>query len=90
MVYYALEDLWLAYQLEKLEIENPERKTLIDLMMSQEQKLKSYLDENQLKELEKYNYYMDELSDNSEKNAFMKGVRLGTQYIIETMLFDGK
>ena len=67
MVYYALEDLWLAYQLKKLEIEEPERKPLIDFMMSQEQKLKSYLDENQLKELEKYNYYMDELGDNSEK-----------------------
>ena len=80
----TLEDLWGTYLMEGNEQSKEEREALSKLVEN-EGKLRATLNTEQLEMLETDDRYFSEIAYFSERDAFIKGVRFATRYLIEAL-----
>lgn len=83
----TLEDLWHSYLMEKNEQSKEEREA-ISKLVEHEGKLRATLNAEQLEMLETDDFCFSEIAYISERDAFIKGVRFATRYLIEALYGD--
>ena len=80
-----LEKLWREYQMESNMIQSEEEKELIHHLVASSDILRANLSVEQLCALEKRDEYQNELCFLCAKEAFVKGVRFATVYLLEAL-----
>ena len=84
----TLEELWYSYLLENPpKMDRAQAKTLKKITEEYEG-LIEILDETQKEKLRTYETDLNELSDLSEKRAFIKGVRFAASFLVEALCVD--
>lgn len=79
-----LEDLWYSYIQEEDEADSEEARAVLKAPVETEEKLNSELNENQRETLENFSRLYSELYCIYEREAFVKGVKFATKYLIES------
>lgn len=80
-----LEELWYSDLWENLGEKEQGREELLDLIIKNENRLKETLNEKEMDTLEKLENCIQELNDLSQKEAFIKGVRVATAFLCEAL-----
>lgn len=80
-----LGDIWYSYQMEKHVERTEEENKILDVLLTNEKRLRKDLNEQQKAALKAYESSMDDLYCIYETKAFIKGVRFATQYLIEAI-----
>ena len=80
-----LEQLWYAHESLRVTEWTEEAEKLMDELEACEKDLFANLTQAQQDALESYKTHIDDLRVLFEKEAFMKGVRFATAYLIEAM-----
>ena len=84
----TLEELWYSYLLQNSpKMDRAQEKTLKRITEDYDG-LIQILDETQKEKLRIYETHLNELSDLSEKRAFIKGVRFAASFLVETLYID--
>lgn len=81
----TLEDLWYSYQTENPNDPVSEKKHLAAALNSAGQRLRADLTDEQKEALENYEECLNEIGGIAEREAFIKGVRFATKFLIEAM-----
>lgn len=81
----TLQCLWYSYQMEKPVERNEEKEELLSRLRTNEEKLRTDLNEVQKDALKNYEDCLDTISSISAKEAFIKGVCFATNYLIEAL-----
>ncbi len=81
----TLDALWYNYQIEKTVQADKEQKDLIHRLALIEKKLASLFNNEQAETFEEFDICINELHGLTEKDAFVKGIRFATQYLIEAL-----
>ena len=79
---HILEDLWYSYELGNPMIPTKELEEVLEKAYQSEERLRENLNEKENELFLKYEAYMSEISSISEKDAFIKGVRFATKYLL--------
>ncbi len=79
-----LEDLWYSYIQEEDGIDSEEARAVLKNLVEIEEKLNSELNENQRETLENFSRLYSDLYCIYEREAFVKGVKFATKYLIES------
>ena len=80
-----LEDIWNNYQLEKKPQIDNEEKEIINRLVQNERKFTELLNREQTIAYENFDACINELHTLIEKDAFIKGVRFATKFLIESI-----
>ncbi len=80
-----IEDLWYSYITNCLAEQTVEEKKILSKLVKYESNLHSKLSEEQKNALKNYENCLDELNDISTKDAFIKGIRFATIFLIEAL-----
>lgn len=83
-----LEDLWYSYLMENSIERNTEKKKILNILTANEEKLHEKLNKEQKEALENYENSLYEINSISEKEAFIKGIRFATMFLIEALCLD--
>ncbi len=81
----ALENLWYSYQMENPVKYDEKENQAVDRLIAAEKVLHQHLNGEQKEMLKKYEDCLDEMSGICEKNAFVKGVRFATEFLLEVL-----
>lgn len=81
----TLEAVWEWYLAEHAEERSEEAKALQRAMIEEADALHELLNDEQTDALQKYEDRMNELASLLESEAFIKGVRFATTYMLEAM-----
>ena len=79
---HILEDLWYSYELSNPKIPTKELEEVLEKAYQSEERLRENLNEKENELFLKYEAYMSEISSISEKDAFIRGVRFATKYLL--------
>lgn len=79
---HILEDLWYSYELGNSMIQTKELEEVLEKAYQSEERLRENLNEKENELFLKYEAYMSEISSISEKDAFIRGVRFATKYLL--------
>ena len=80
-----LEELWYSYIMENSAEDNAQVKKMLRALVEKQDYLKDNLDPEILKICEECHGIIFEMSGISEKEAFVKGVRFATKYLIDAL-----
>lgn len=83
----TLEQLWDSYLMENPVNQNTERKKLLDTLVRCEDTLRASLTPEQINALGKYDACLLDISTFDQKEAFTKGVRFATGYLLDVLYF---
>ncbi len=79
---HILEDLWYSYEMENSMEQTKELAEILEKAYKSEEQLRENLNEKENELFLKYEAYMSEIGSISEKDAFIKGVRFATKYLL--------
>ena len=79
---HVLEDLWYSYESGNPMEKTKELEDVLEKAYQSEEELRENLSEKGNALFLKYEAYMSEISSISEKDAFIKGVRFATKYLL--------
>lgn len=80
-----LENLWDSDPMEDFVERNEEKKRILDQLIINEEKLRANLDEEQAEMLKICEDCLNDISAIDEKEAFMKGIRFATRFMVEAL-----
>lgn len=80
-----LETLWYSYEMEKPVEQTEERQRLFERLMASEEAIQAGFTKEQIEILKQFRDCTDALARLDEYDAFAKGVRFATQYLLEAM-----
>ncbi len=81
----VLENLWYFYQQESPMEDSQEIKQLLNALEKSESGLKNELSEDQWNLFQQYDKILGEIDCILEMDAFVKGVRFATAYLLEAL-----
>ena len=84
----VIEDLWYSYITNCLTEQTKEEKKILRTLIEYENDLHSKLNDEQKNSLKNYEDYLDKLSDISSRDAFIKGIRFATIFLIEALYIE--
>jgi hypothetical protein len=79
---HILEDLWYSYELDNPMMPTKELEEVLEKAYQSEERLRENLNEKENELFLKYEACMSEISSISEKDAFIRGVRFATKYLL--------
>lgn len=81
-----LEDLWYNYLIEVMVERTDKEKEIIKNLTESDNCLRDKLNDEQKALLQNYDNAFMQVSRISEKNAFVKGVKFATRFLVEALL----
>lgn len=81
----TLETLWSAYQMEFPSKQSEEEKEVLHTLVAAEDKLLAELNGEQIRTLKVLEDCLGDLECLADKEAFIRGIRFATSYLIEAM-----
>ena len=80
-----IELLWYSHLMENPMEQSEGRKQIVEMLATKAEHFRECLTAEQIAALDSYELYMSEISDVSEKEAFAKGVRFATKYLLDAL-----
>lgn len=80
-----LEDLWYSYLMENRVERDSEEMKILDTLIENEEKLRADLNDEQKLTFTRYESCVDDINGIAEKRAFVRGLRFGVRFMIETL-----
>ena len=81
----VLEDLWFSCEMQNRVEQNEEKKELLELIVNYEKKIQKDLTEEQKAQFKKYGDCISDLHCITECEAFIRGIRFATAFLIEAL-----
>ena len=80
-----LEDLWYSYVVENGMVRTEQERAIIKNLYEKDEQFRALLNQEQLVSFEEYDKAFNSTYSILEKDAFVKGVRFATRFLIEAL-----